>query len=147
MSCIRFNTPAQREAMRLHAPVQLSPDEVKALPPAPPVTQSKINRLRLLAESENPKIRASVASSYHAPDELYVALANDPDEEVRSWVARNETVSCDILRTLADDPSEKVRGFLAINFFVPSDVMEQLSTDDSETVRRLVQWKTQLAEA
>ncbi|CAN5318493.1 hypothetical protein BH11ACT2_BH11ACT2_13090 [soil metagenome] len=147
MSCIRFNTPAQREAMRLHAPVQLSPDEVKALHPAPPVTQSKINRLRLLAESENPKIRASVASSYHAPDELYVALANDPDEEVRSWVARNETVSCDILRTLADDPSEKVRGFLAINFFVPSDVMEQLSTDDSETVRRLVQWKTQLAEA
>jgi hypothetical protein len=147
MSCIRFNTPAQREAMRLHAPVQLTPEEVRALHPAPPVTESKINRLRLLAESENPKIRASVASSYHAPEELYVALASDPDEEVRSWIARNETVSCDILRSLADDPSEKVRGFLAINYFVPADVMDRLAEDDSDTVRRLVEWKSQLAEA
>lgn len=147
MSCIRFNTPAQREAMAHYAPAQLTPDEAKALHPAPAVTDSKIKRLRLLAESENPKIRASVASSHHAPDELYVTLAGDPDEEVRSWVARNETVSCDILRSLAEDPSERVRGFLAINYLVPADVMQKLADDDSETVRRLVEWKRQLAEA
>lgn len=147
MSCIRFNTPAQRQAMKDYAPVQLTAEEAEALHPAPAVTESKINRLRLLAQHENPKIRASVASSYHAPEELYVALARDPDDEVRSWIARNETVSCDILRTLADDPSEKVRGFLAINYFVPTDVMERLADDESATVRRLVEWKSQLADA
>jgi hypothetical protein len=145
MSCIRFNTPAQRQAMRDHAPVMLTPEEAAAQHPAPPVTASKINRLRLLATSENPKIRESVASSYHAPEELYIALAKDPDEGVRSWIARNETVSCDILRTLADDPSETVRGFLAINYFVPDDVMNKLADDESDTVRGLVEWKAQLA--
>jgi len=147
MSCIRFNTPAQRQAMRDYAPVQLTSEEAAALHPAPPVTESKIARLRLLAQHENPKIRASVASSYHAPDDLYVQLANDPDEEVRSWIARNETVSCDILRSLTTDPSETVRGFLAVNYFAPADVIEALADDASVTVRKLVAWKSQLAEA
>jgi hypothetical protein len=147
MSCIRFNTPAQRQAMRDAAPVMLTPEEVAAQHPAPPVTESKINRLRLLAESANPKIRESVASSYHAPEELFEKLAKDPDSGVRAWIARNETVSCDILRTLADDPDETVRGFLALNYYVPADVMEQLATDDSDTVRGLVAWKSQLADA
>jgi len=147
MSCIRFNTPAQRQAMRDHAPVMLSPEEVAAQHPAPPVTESKINRLRILAENPNPKIRESVASSYHAPVELFEKLAKDPDAGVRSWIARNESVSCDILRTLADDPDETVRGFLALNYFVPADVMEQLAADESDTVRGLVAWKSQLADA
>jgi len=147
MSCIRFNTPAQRQAMRDHAPVMLTPEEVAAQHPAPPVTESKINRLRLLAESPNPKIRESVASSYHAPVELFEKLAADPDAGVRAWIARNETVSCDILRTLADDPDETVRGFLALNYFVPADVMQQLADDESDTVRGLVAWKSQLADA
>ena len=147
MSCIRFNTPAQRQAMRDAAPVMLTPEEVAAQHPAPPVTESKINRLRLLAQSANPKIRESVASSYHAPEELFEKLAKDPDAGVRAWIARNETVSCDILRTLADDPDETVRGFLALNYYVPADVMEQLATDDSDTVRGLVAWKSQLADA
>jgi len=145
MSCIRFNTPAQRQAMRDHAPVMLTPEEAAALHPAPPVTESKINRLRLLAKDPNPRIRESVASSYHAPEELLVELARDPDEGVRSWLARNETVSCDILRSLADDESERVRGFLALNYFVPADVMEKLADDESETVRGLVDWKANLA--
>jgi len=147
MSCIRFNTPAQRQAMRDHAPVMLTPEEVAAQHPAPPVTESKINRLRLLAESPNPKIRESVASSYHAPVELFEKLAADPDAGVRAWIARNETVSCDILRTLVDDPDETVRGFLALNYFVPADVMQQLADDESDTVRGLVAWKSQLADA
>ncbi|GAB3606700.1 hypothetical protein GCM10027413_21090 [Conyzicola nivalis] len=147
MSCIRFNTPAQRQAMRDHAPVMLTPEEAAALHPAPAVTESKIARLRLLATHENPKIRESVASSYHAPEDLFEALAHDPDAGVRACLARNESVPCDILRSLADDESETVRGWLAVNFFVPADVMDRLADDASDTVRSLVRWKSELAVA
>jgi len=145
MSCIRFNTPAQRRQMAAMAPSMITAEEAAALHPAPPVTDSKIARLRLLATNPNPKIRESVASSYHAPEDLFELLAKDPDAGVRSWIARNETVSCDILRTLADDESEAVRGFLALNFYVPADVMEKLADDESDTVRGLVKWKSELA--
>jgi hypothetical protein len=147
MSCIRFNTPAQRRAMREAAPSMLTPEEAAAQHPAPPVTESKVRRLRVLAADPDPKIRASAASSYHAPAEVYSALAHDPDPLVRSWVARNETVSCDVLRELADDPEESVRGFVALNYFVPADVMDRLAEDDSEVVRGLVSWKASLQEA
>ena len=145
MSCIRFNTPAQRRQMAAMAPSMITAEEAAALHPAPPVTETKIARLRLLATDPNPKIRESVASSYHAPEDLFELLAKDPDAGVRSWIARNETVSCDILRTLADDESEAVRGFLALNFYVPADVMEKLADDESDTVRGLVKWKSELA--
>lgn len=145
MSCIRFNTPAQRAQMAAMAPSMITAEEAAALHPAPPVTPTKIARLRILAKSPNPKIRESVASSYHAPDDLFVALAADPDPGVRSWLARNETVPCDVLRSLADDESEAVRGFLALNFYVPADVMERLAEDESPTVRALVKWKSELA--
>jgi hypothetical protein len=147
MSCIRFNTPAQRQAMRDHAPVMLTPEQAASLHPAPPVTASKIARLRLLATDSNPKIRESVASSYHAPDDLFEKLASDPADSVRACLARNESVPCDILRSLADDPSEVVRGWLAVNYYVPADVMERLAVDDDETVRSLVRWKSELAAA
>ena len=147
MSCIRFNTPAQRQAMREHAPVMLSPEEAAALHPSPPVTESKVRRLRLLASHANPKIRESVASSYNTPDDVFLALAADPDEGVRACLARNEATPCDILRMLADDRSETVRGWVAVNFFVPADVMERLALDPSRTVRSLVKWKSQLADA
>ncbi len=147
MSCIRFNTPAQRQAMRDHRPVMLTAEQAAALHPAPPVTDTKILRLRLLAADGNPKIRESVASSYHAPLDLFESLARDPDEGVRSCVARNESAPCDVLRSLADDPSERVRGFLAINFLIPADVMDRLAEDTSETVRSLVNWKSSLATA
>ncbi|TXN30658.1 hypothetical protein [Lacisediminihabitans profunda] len=147
MSCIRFNTPAQRQAMRDHRPVMLTSDQVASLHPAPPVTESKISRLRTLAVHANPKIRESVASSPHAPDDLLATLAKDADEGVRSCVARNEGTPCDVLRGLAADPSERVRGFLALNFFVPADVMHALAADDSDVVRGLVDWKSSLARA
>jgi len=147
MSCIRFNTPAQRQAMRDHRPVMLTAEQAAALHPAPPVTESKITRLRLLAEDANPKIRESVASSPNTPEDLFATLAADADEGVRSCVARNEHTPCDVLRSLADDESERVRGFLAVNFFVPADVMDRLAEDDSETVRALVNWKSALADA
>ncbi len=146
MSCIRFNTPAQRQAMRDHAPHRLGAGTAAAAQTCPPVTESKIARLRLLARSPDPKIRESVASSSHAPNDLLADLALDPDEGVRACVARNEAASCDVLRSLRADRSERVRGWLAVNFFVPADVMQSLAGDSSETVRRLVAWKTALAE-
>lgn len=145
MSCIRFNTPAQRQAMRDHRPAMLTAEEAAALHPAPEVTESKIRRLRLLAADTNPKIREAVAASYNTPADLFLTLANDPDDGVRGCVAKNEATPCDILRLLADDRSETVRGWVAVNYFVPADVMEKLATDKSRTVRSLVTWKAQLA--
>jgi len=145
MSCIRFNTPAQRTQLAAMAPTMLTAAEVAARHPAPPVTAGKIARLRLLATHENPKIRESVASSYHTPVDVVEALAEDPDPGVRACLARNETVSCDVLRRLAHDESETVRGFVAINFHVPADAMADLAEDPSEVVRGLVAWKTALA--
>jgi hypothetical protein len=131
--------------MRDNAPAMLSAEQAAALHPAPPVTDSKIRRLRLLATDANPRIRESVASSQNAPDDLLAQLAADQEESVRSCVARNEATPCDVLRSLADDPSETVRGWLAVNFFVPADVMDTLAKDASQTVRALVGWKSSLA--
>jgi hypothetical protein len=145
MSCIRFNTPAQRAAMKRLAPPQLSAEEAAALHRSPEVTDTKIARLRLLATHQNPKIRESVASSLHAPEDVYAALAADPDEGVRACVAKNEATPCDVLRSLADDSSERVRGWVAVNYFVPDDVMASLADDPDETVRSLVRWKASIA--
>jgi hypothetical protein len=147
MSCIRFNTPAQRAQMRAAAPAMLTAGEAAALHPAPPVTASKIRRLRLLATDANPKIRESVASSYNTPADLFATLATDADEGVRACVARNEATPCDLLRDLSHDASATVRGWVAVNFFVPADVMDALAHDDSEVVRALVAWKASLAES
>ncbi|CAN5494092.1 hypothetical protein BH09ACT4_BH09ACT4_20370 [soil metagenome] len=145
MSCIRFNTPAQRAQLAAMAPSMLTPEEAARLHPAPPVTATKIHRLRVLADSANPKIRESVASSYHAPLDLFERLARDPDVGVRACLARNEATPCDLLRDLAHDESEAVRGWVAVNFYVPADVMDELADDPSETVRGLVAWKASLA--
>jgi len=144
MSCIRFNTPAQRAAMKRMAPPMLSAEEAAALHRSPEVTETKIARLLLLARHDSPKIRESVASSPHAPANLFAALAADADEGVRACVAKNEATPCDVLRDLADDASERVRGWLAVNFFVPDDVMQRLAEDHSDTVRSLVGWKASL---
>lgn len=145
MSCIRFNTSAQRsQNVELSQGVTTSDDPVAQFL-SPAVTASKIARLRAMAKDPNPKIRASVAASYHAPDEVYEALARDVDPEVRSWIARNEHVPCDVLRLLVNDPDEKVRSFLAVNYYVPADAMETLADDSSWQVRALVDWKAKLA--
>ncbi|MEG2386272.1 MAG: hypothetical protein RSB13_05215, partial [Aurantimicrobium sp.] len=112
----------------------------------PEFGESKINRLRSMAKDKNPKIRESVALSYHVPEEVMWALAKDKNEGVRICVARNETTPCDILRHLATDKSEQVRSWVAVNYFVPQDTMELLASDKSESVRKLVAWKADLAE-
>ena len=147
MSCIRFNTPAQRRQMAAMAPVMLTSEQAAALHPAPAVTDSKIRRLRLLAESANPKIRESVASSYYAPVDLVERLAKDADAGVRGCVARNEATPCDVLRELSHDADEAVRGWVAVNSFVPDDVMQRLADDESDMVRALARWKSSLAES
>lgn len=146
MSCIRFNTRAQRAQMAAAAPAMLTREEVARRHPVPPVTASKLHRLRVLADHVNPKIRESVASNSHTPRDLVERLSRDTDAGVRGCVARNEATPCDVLRALAHDRDETVRGWVAVNFFVPDDVMRELADDPSETVRALVAWKS-LSEA
>jgi hypothetical protein len=144
MSCIRFNTPAQRRQMHEN-PLGLEPGDAALLHLSPAVTDSKIERLRLLARHENPKIRESVASSRNTPEDLLRTLAQDPDEGVRACVARNESTPCETLTALAGDRSEKVRGWVALNWFVPEDAMAALAEDSSRVVRGLVSWKSSIA--
>lgn len=146
MSCIRFNTPAQRRQLAANAPTMQSErtDDPVARFLAPAVTASKVARIRRLAADRDPKIRASAAASYHAPVEVYEALSRDEDAHVRACVAKNERVPCDILRRLARDPDERVRGFVALNYFVPADTMTALAEDPSAVVRGLVDWKSRL---
>ena len=145
MSCIRFNTPAQRQQMAALAPAMLTAEQAAQRHPAPVMTESKIRRLRLLAQNADPKIRERVALDAHTPADVAAQLALDPDPGVRACLARNEATSCDILRDLAHDEAEHVRGFVAVNYFVPSDVMADLADDPSPVVRGLVAWKTSLA--
>lgn len=145
MSCIRFNTPAQRRQLAAAAPTPTSSPDPVAQFLSPKITPAKIARIRRLAADANPKIRESAALSYHAPTEVYAALAADPVASVRACVARNEHTPCDILRQLANDPDEIVRSWVAINYYVPADAMERLGNDESPTVRALVGWKAQLA--
>jgi len=146
MSCIRFNTPAQRRQLDLLRTDAGLANEAIAKFSSPPVTESKIARLRAMAADKNFKIRESAALSYHLPEEDMRKLAHDKVESVRVCVARNETTPCDILRELASDKSALVRSWVAINYFVPADAMEALAQDKSEDVRALVAWKASLAE-
>ncbi|MEO8527572.1 MAG: hypothetical protein ABI435_00680 [Pseudolysinimonas sp.] len=146
MSCIRFNTPAQRRQLHAAAPAMRTAAEVAEHYRSPAMTAGKVERLRLLAQNSNPKIRESVASSYHVPPDVVEKLAHDPDPGVRACLARNETISCDVLRELASDAVETVRGWVAVNFFVPADVMAELAADSSPVVRSLVAWKVSLAD-
>lgn len=145
MSCIRFNTPAQREQLEHLRSLSTEADAVAAFL-SPAISESKIRRITTMAEDPHPKIRESAALSYHAPEEVYRKLAKDPDEGVRQCLARNPHTPCDILRQLAVDPSKKVRAFVAINYHVPEDAMATLADDPSETVQALVAWKASLRE-
>jgi hypothetical protein len=143
MSCIRFNTTAQKAQLALAKNVTDGDEPVAAFL-SPAITETKVARIVSMSEDSNPKIRESAALSYHAPLAVYEKLAKDPNEGVRSCLARNQQTPCDVLRTLAKDPSETVRAFVAINYSVPEDAMELLAGDDSPTVQKLVAWKASL---
>lgn len=145
MSCIRFNTPAQRQQLDLLRQDEALSNQAIAKFSSPPITDSKIARLQTMAADKNYKIRESAALSYHLPEADMWKLAADKVESVRVCVARNETTPCDILRQLAQDKSDLVRSWVAINFYVPADVMADLADDPSADVRALVSWKSSLA--
>jgi hypothetical protein len=141
MSCIRFTTAAQLEALHRMAPAVLTAEQAAALHPAPEVTPSKLRRLRLLAEHRDPKVRESVASSFHTPHDVQQALAHDPDEGVRACLARNPTAPADVLTVLVGDTSERVRSWLAINDATPAVAVTMLECDESPAVRDLLLWR------
>lgn len=142
MSCIRFNTRAQRE--QLTAVAQLTQDSPVAAFLSPAITASKIERVRRHSEDANPKIRETAALSTHAPAEVYVTLSRDPDEGVRACLARNPATPGDVLRVLARDSSETVRAFVAVNHAVPEEALVILALDESPTVMKLLAWKASL---
>lgn len=83
MSCIRFNTPAQRAQLdRLKYDKGLANTAIAQFL-SPEVTESKIARLISMASDKNPKIRESAALSVHLPDAERAKLAKDRVESVR----------------------------------------------------------------
>lgn len=111
---------------------------------SPELTDSKLERIRLMANDKNAKIRESAALSYHIPEDVAWKLAEDKNANVRMCLARNEHTPCDVLRMLADDKNANVRKWVAVNFFAPLDAMEKLAQDTDEEVRKLVGWKDSL---
>ena len=144
MSCIRFNTPAQeRQLDALRESPELANEAVAAFL-SPPVTDTKIARLRTMAADRRAKIRESAALNVNTPADVFEKLSRDPETSVRVCVARNEATPCDVLRSLATDTSEEVRSWVAINYYVPADAMALLANDSSDKVRKLVEWKASL---
>ena len=140
MSCIRFNTKAQRAAMRDDAAALAAGDQA-ILHLSPPVTESKIARLRLLAGHERPGIRQSVASNRHAPLDLLERLAVDPDPAVRGEVAKNEAAPAVLVQLLATDEDARVRCWAVLNPVLPAAAVGRLAGDPDAQVARLAGWR------
>lgn len=139
VSCISFLSPEQRTTLG-RVTCELSPEEVRAAHPMPPVTDGTLARIRLLAGNPDPLIRAAAASKRQAPAETLDALSRDSDLTVRSSVARNESASAEVLRRLAGDSSAQVRGWVAANRSCPHELLGELADDPDETVRKVVDW-------
>jgi hypothetical protein len=140
MSCIRFNTSAQREAMR-HDAAALAAGDQAILHLSPPVTESKITRLRLLARHERATIRQSVASNRHAPHDLLVALAADRDAAVRGEVAKNEATTPELVDALSRDADARVRCWAVLNTTLADERVRELRSDPDPQVARLAGWR------
>jgi hypothetical protein len=145
MSCIRFNTKAQREAMRRDSAVIEAGDQA-ILHLSPPVTESKIARLRLLATHARPSIRQSVASNRHAPSDLLLTLSADRDPGVRGEVAKNEATDPALVAILSHDKDARVRCWAVLNPALPDDRVRELETDRDAQVARLAGWRIGAAE-
>jgi hypothetical protein len=140
MSCIRFNTSAQRAAMR-HDAAALAAGDQAILHLSPPVTESKIARLRLLAEHSRPTIRQSVASNRHAPHDLLEVLAADRDPAVRGEVAKNEATAAELVAVLSSDRDARVRCWAVLNPVLPEERVHALVHDPDPQVARLAGWR------
>lgn len=140
MSCIRFTTKAQLDAMRQDA-ASLAAGDQAILHLSPPVTESKIARLRLLATHDRPSIRQSVASNLHAPQDLLAALAADRDPGVRGEVAKNEATDPALVESLSHDRDARVRCWAVLNPVLPDERVRELEADRDAQVRRLAGWR------
>ena len=140
MSCIRFNTKAQRESMAADAGA-LSSEDGAILHLAPPVTESKLTRLRLLAEHPRAGIRQSVASNLHAPLDLLEALAADRDPAVRGEVAKNQVSPPALVARLAADGDARVRCWAVLNPVLPDEAVRAMTADRDAQVARLAGWR------
>jgi hypothetical protein len=145
MSCIRFTTTAQREAMRRDA-ASIDAGDQAILHSSPPVTESKLARLRLLATHARPGIRQSVASNRHAPQDLLLALAADRDPGVRGEVARNEATDPALVEALSHDRDARVRCWAVLNPALPDERVRQLESDRDAQVARLAGWRISAVE-
>ena len=140
MSCVSFLSPAQRAALRESDDEQLTPEEIRAVHPSPPATESKLRRIRMLARSADPNIRQSAALNQQCPVDVLECLAEDPDPSVRRCVARQPKAPEPLLRHLAHDAVADVRGWVAANPGVPQSLLSQLADDPDPTVRSVVAW-------
>lgn len=140
MSCIRFTTSAQRESMRRDAAAIAAGDQA-VLHLSPPVTASKLARLRLLAEHQRATIRQSVASNRHTPQDLLLRLAGDEDAAVRGEVAKNEATDPVLVATLSHDRDARVRCWAVLNDSLPDERVRELASDPDAQVARLAGWR------
>jgi len=85
--------------------------------------------LELLAKEPDPRVKAGVARSDHAPKELLEQLATDSDWVVRAEVARNSNTPEKILWRLAEDPVSIVREAVIENDHAPKELLEKLAKD------------------
>lgn len=136
MSCIGFLSAAHRQALAASAAdgVPLSGFT------SPPVGEGKLRRLRVLAGSVDPSIRASAAASRHTPPDVLERLALDPDLQVRRCVARNESAPARLLESLAVEGDRTVRGWVAANPASPRSVVGVLAGDPDPQVRAVAAW-------
>ena len=140
MSCIRFNTTAQRESMRRDAAALAAADRA-ILHRSPEVTESKVLRMRLLAEHTRASIRQSVASNRSAPLDLLERLAADRDAGVRGEVAKNETTPVPLVEALSHDRDARVRCWAVLNPALPDERVRELAADRDAQVSRLAGWR------
>lgn len=145
MSCVHFTTAAQRSQVERSrsiaaAPVLLTAEQIAAQHPAPPVTDGKLHRLRLLATDPAPKIREAAAASPHLPADAAALLACDADSRVRACLARNDRAPVDLLTNLATDEDATVRAWIAVNRATPPEVVAALRDDANDRVRSLAEW-------
>lgn len=140
MSCVSFLSTAQRAALRESDDEQLTPEEIRAAHPSPPVTDGKLHRIRLLARSADPSIRQSAALNQQCPVDVLELLAADADASVRCCVARQPNTPEVLLRRLACDHAADVRGWVAANPAVPQSLLSDLAGDPDATVRGVVRW-------
>jgi hypothetical protein len=135
MSCLHFNTDAQREQLE----AARDSNEPIAQWLSPGASDSKVERIRRMAQDKNAKIRESAALSIHIPEDVALTLASDKSFEVRCCLARNENASESVLRVLSYDRTFIVRCWVAVNYSTPEDVLDILAEDKNKKVRLLVQ--------